>query len=120
MFVDPRLRGQRVGHRLYEARRTLCRRMNLRRIIACGRLPGYHRYVGAMPVETYAKKIVWGDLTDPVFGFQLKEGFSYCGVIEQYLPEDTESCGHASVIVWLNPRYDPTRPTLAFGPGERT
>jgi GNAT superfamily N-acetyltransferase len=120
VFVDPRLRGQRVGHRLYEARRALCRRMNLRRIIACGRLPGYHRYEAAMPVETYAKKVVWGDLTDPVLGFQLKEGFSYCGVIEQYLPEDSESCGHASVIVWLNPRYDPARPTLAFGPGGRT
>ncbi len=119
VFVDPRLRGQRVGHRLYEARRALCRRMNLKRIIACGRLPGYHRHAGAMSLETYAKKIVWGDLTDPVLSFQLKEGFSYCGVIENYIPEDAESLGHASLIVWLNPRYDPNRPTIAFGPGEK-
>ena len=119
VFVDPRLRGQRVGHRLYEARRALCRRMNLKRIIACGRLPGYHRHAEAMSLETYAKKIVWGDLTDPVLSFQLKEGFSYCGVIENYIPEDAESLGHASLIVWLNPRYDPSRPTLGAAPGER-
>ena len=120
VFVDPRLRGQRVGHRLYEARRALCRRMNLKRIIACGRLPGYHLHADEMSVETYAKKVVWGDLNDPVLGFQLKEGFSYCGVMENYLPDDDESRGHASLIVWLNPRYDPSRPTLAFGPEDGT
>jgi len=32
--VDPDTRGQGVGHALYEARRTLCRAMNLKRIIA--------------------------------------------------------------------------------------
>ncbi|MDP3826477.1 MAG: GNAT family N-acetyltransferase, partial [Polaromonas sp.] len=41
VFVDPRLRGKRVGHALYEGRRRICRQLNLRRIIACGRLPGY-------------------------------------------------------------------------------
>lgn len=114
VFVDPRLRGRRVGHRLYEARRALCRRANLRRIIACGRLPGYHRYADRMTAETYAKKVVWGDLNDPVLGFQLSEGFRYCGVIEGYLPEDVESRGYASLIVWLNPHFDPARPSLVF------
>jgi predicted amidohydrolase/GNAT superfamily N-acetyltransferase len=44
VFVAPDLRGQRIGHALYEGRRRLCRAMNLKRIIACGRLPGYHRH----------------------------------------------------------------------------
>ncbi len=30
------------GYTLYEARRRACKALNLRRIIACGRLPGYH------------------------------------------------------------------------------
>ncbi|MFY7906558.1 MAG: GNAT family N-acetyltransferase [Burkholderiaceae bacterium] len=34
VFVDPRLRGKRVGHALYEGRRQLCKRLNLRRIVA--------------------------------------------------------------------------------------
>ena len=112
VFVDPALRGAGVGHLLYEGRRTLCRRMNLKRIIACGRLPGYHRYADEMDAEYYAQKVVWGDLKDPVLSFQLKEDFSYCGVIENYIPEDAESCGNASVIVWINPDYDPESPTV--------
>lgn len=111
VFVDPRLRGQRVGHALYDARRKICKRLNLKRIIACGRLPGYHRYSGDMSVESYCKRVIWGDLTDPVLNFQLKEQFDFCGVIHDYIPEDTESCGNASLIVWLNPQYDPNKPT---------
>ena len=111
VFVDPRLRGQRVGHALYEARRTLCRRANLRRIIACGRLPGYSAYADRMDVEEYVKRVLWGDIQDPVLGFQLKEGFRCCGVTRDYLEEDVASGGHASLIVWLNPHFDATKPT---------
>lgn len=111
VFVDPALRGQGVGHALYEGRRRLCRAMNLKRIIACGRLPGYHRFADQLSAEDYAKRVIWGDLRDQVLSFQLNEGFHYCGVIGDYLPEDPESCGNASLIVWLNPDYDPTQPT---------
>lgn len=117
VFVDPRLRGQRVGHALYEARRTLCRRANLRRIIACGRLPGYARHAARMDVEEYVKRVLWGDLHDPVLGFQLKEGFRCCGVTRDYIPQDAASGGHASLIVWLNPHFDPARPTR-IAPGD--
>lgn len=111
VFVDPRLRGKRLGHALYEGRRKICKQLNLRRIIACGRLPGYHVYASQMSVGLYAKKILWGDLTDPVLSFQLREGFRYCGIMDGYLFEDRESCGHASLIAWINPDYDPTQPT---------
>ena len=111
VFVDPEVRGLGLGHLLYEGRRNLCRAMNLKRIIACGRLPGYGAHADAMSAEFYAQKVVWGDFTDPVLSFQLREGFSYCGVIPDYLPEDVESHGNASLIVWLNPDYDPSLPT---------
>jgi GNAT superfamily N-acetyltransferase len=111
VFVAEEARGAGVGHLLYEARRTLCRAMNLKRIIACGRLPGYQRHADRLSAESYAQRVVWGDLRDPVLSFQLREGFSYCGVIEGYLPEDVDSGGYASIIVWLNPDYEPDRPT---------
>ena len=112
VFVDPRLRGKRLGHALYEGRRKICKQLNLRRIIACGRLPGYHALSKEMSVELYAKKILWGDLADPVLSFQLREGFRYCGIMHDYLPEDHESSGNASLIAWINPDYDPTQPTV--------
>ncbi len=112
VFVDPEVRGVGLGHALYEGRRRLCRAMNLKRIIACGRLPGYHKHASEFSAEEYAKRVIWGDFNDPVLGFQLHENFHYCGVIEDYLPEDHESGGNASLIVWLNKRYDPSKPTL--------
>ena len=115
VFVDPKTRGQRVGHLLYEGRRQLCKQLNLRRIIACGRLPGYHALANEISVELYAKKVLWGDLQDPVLSFQLREGFRYCGIMSDYLPDDLESCGHASLIAWINPHYDPTRRTALQG-----
>lgn len=111
VVVDPRLRGKRIGHALYEARRKICKQLNLRRIIACGRLPGYHRHAANMTIDLYAKKVLWGDLTDPVLSFQLREGFRYCGVMRNYIPEDVESGGHAALIAWVNPDHDPQQPT---------
>jgi len=110
VVVDSRRRGHGVGRALYKARRNLCQRLNLRRIIAAGRLPGYAPVKDVMSPELYAMRVVWGDIPDPVLRFQLSQGFHYCGVIHNYLPEDAPSCGHAALIVWLNPRYQPPRP----------
>lgn len=111
VFVSPAMHGSGIGHLLYEGRRKLCRAMNLKRIIACGRLPGYHQYAKEMTPELYVQNVVWGDLTDPVLSFQIKEGFSYCRIMQGYIEEDTESLGNAALIVWLNADYDPERPT---------
>lgn len=105
VFVDPTVRRLGIGRSLYAARRRLCRELNLRRIIAAGRLPGFHRHANSMSATTYAMKVIWGDIDDPVLRFQLREGFQFCGVVDGYIPEDVESCGHAALIVWLNPYY---------------
>lgn len=109
VFVDPALQGSGLGHLLHEARRNLCRAMNLKRIMACGRLPGYHWHAQTLSAEAWAQRLVWGELRDPELSLQLREGFSYCGVIAGYIPEDSGSCGFASIIVWLNPDYEPHR-----------
>jgi len=106
VFVHPNRRGSGIGHALYSARRKLCRTLNLKRIIACGRLPGYHRYADEMSAQLYAQKVVWGDIRDPVLNFQLKEGYDFCGTVSGYIPEDHESRGYAALIVWLNPSYN--------------
>lgn len=110
--VDSDERGQGIGHQLYEARRKLCGAMNLKRVIAGGRLPGYSEHAAHMSPEEYAKRVIWGDFYDPVLRFQLGEGFDYCGILHGYLPTDKESIGNAALIVWLNPDYDPDRPTV--------
>ena len=114
VFVQPELRGAGIGHALYRGRRQICRKLNLKRIIACGRLPGYHHHADQISALLYAQKVVWGDIFDPVLNFQLREGFDFCGTVDGYLPDDLDSLGHASLIVWLNPRYNKKRATRAL------
>lgn len=109
--VSPDARGLGVGRKLYDARRNLCEVMNLKRIIAGGRLPGYTDYADQMPPEEYAKRVIWGDIYDPVLRFQLNQDFDFCGILENYIPSDIESHGYASLIVWLNRHYDASLPT---------
>lgn len=111
VFAEPEARRRGIGRALYQARRRICRAMNLRRIMSCGRMPSYHLLADKMPPEEYAARVVWGDLDDPVLLFQLREGFLWCGVVRDYMPSDSESCGHASIIVWRNDRYRADRPT---------
>ena len=114
VFVQPELRGAGIGHALYRGRRQICRKLNLKRIIACGRLPGYHHHADQISALLYAQKVVWGDIFDPVLNFQLREGFDFCGTVDDYLPDDLDSLGHASLIVWLNPRYNKKKATRAL------
>ena len=114
VFVHPELRGAGIGHALYRGRRQICRKLNLKRIIACGRLPGYHHHADQISALLYAQKVVWGDILDPVLNFQLREGFDFCGTVEGYLPDDLDSLGFASLIVWINPRYNKKKATRAL------
>lgn len=110
MVSDVTRRGFGVGRALHQARRRLCRRLNLRRIIVAARLPGYRAARHAMTPDLYARRVIWGELDDPVLRFHLSLGFQFCGIIASYLPEDAESCGHAALFVWLNPMYAPPGP----------
>jgi GNAT superfamily N-acetyltransferase len=119
VMVGATRRGIAVGRALYQAQRRLCRRLNLRRVIAAARMPGYVDVKDTMSPELYAMKVIWGDLADPSLRLPLAQGFHYCGVIHDYLPEDTASCGHAALMVWLNPLYAPPRPPAAIESRQR-
>ncbi|MCW5555856.1 MAG: bifunctional GNAT family N-acetyltransferase/carbon-nitrogen hydrolase family protein [Verrucomicrobiae bacterium] len=106
VYVHPEARSQGVGAALYEARRQLCRRLNLRRILAGGRLWNYHEHASQYSPEEYAQRVVAGEIRDLVLSFQLREGFVLRGVVPNYL-RDKRSHNHASLIEWLNPEYKP-------------
>ncbi len=44
VIVCPEYRGLRLGRRLYEARKELCRNLNLKSIMAGGRIPNYKNH----------------------------------------------------------------------------
>ncbi|MEP7294232.1 MAG: GNAT family N-acetyltransferase, partial [Chloroflexota bacterium] len=63
--VHPDFRRMGIGKGLYDARRDLVRRLNLRGELVAGLLPGYPRYRTEMSVEDYAQRVVAGELRDP-------------------------------------------------------
>jgi GNAT superfamily N-acetyltransferase len=102
--VLPAYRRQGLATLLYNARRDLIRRMNLRGHVAGGMLKGYGAVKAQMPVEDYVAAVVMGELFDPTLSIQLKRGFEVHGIIYDYV--DDPSCDNkAAFIVWHNPDY---------------
>jgi len=104
IYVHPDSRGMGVGAKLYEARRQLCKKLNLRRILAGGRLWNYSEQADSMSAYEYAHRVVAGEFRDLVLSFQVREGFVLRGVMSNYL-NDPKSKNFGSQIEWLNPDY---------------
>ena len=102
--VHPDYRRRGIGGRLYDARKALCRRLDLRGIVAGGALPGFAHHARAMSAEAYVASVVAGELRDPTLSMQLRHGFEVLGVLEDYL-DDPAAGGWASLIVWRNPAW---------------
>ncbi|MBL27867.1 MAG: carbon-nitrogen hydrolase [Rhodospirillaceae bacterium] len=104
--VDPRYRRLRIGRRLYEARRRLCERLGLRGIVFGGRMPGYARRRKAYPdPEDYIRAVVDRKVRDSAIGFHVSNGFEPIGVLKEYDPDDHESLGYATHMLWRNPLF---------------
>ena len=113
VFIDPEYRGYRLGRRLYEARKELCRSMNLRAILAGGRIPGYFKYSEQYSPEEYIQRVDRKDIYDPILTFQLSNDFQVTRLMHKYLPEDEKSQGYATLLEWRNILYTPPSPLLS-------
>ncbi len=119
VFVDPDYRNLRLGRRLYEARKELCQSLNLRAIIAGGRIPNYKEYGHEMSPQKYIEAVKRKEIYDPILTFQLSNDFEVKRVLRAYLPEDKESGGFATLLEWVNLYYEPKKPKL-FGAKKET
>lgn len=102
--VHPDYRRHGIGRKLYDVRKRLVRNDNKRGIVAGGMLADYARYRGELSVAAYAEQVAAGTLYDRTLSFQLNNGFTYRGLIENYVPNDADNM--ATLIVWENPEFD--------------
>ncbi len=102
--THPEMRRMGIASALYEARRQLAVSLNLRRIIAGGRLFNYCEHAKEMSADEYARKVVAGELDDPVLSFQLKNGFKFIKILSNYM-KDSRSLNYATFIEWKNPEF---------------
>jgi predicted amidohydrolase/GNAT superfamily N-acetyltransferase len=115
MMVDPDMRGQKLARRLYDARKALCRRLHLKRMIIGGRIPGYSAHRESLSPREYVEKVIQRSLFDEVLTAQLANGFQLRELVPDYMPSDEDSAGWATCLEWVNldhiadPRSEPHR-----------
>ena len=101
--THPKYRHEGIGKMLYDARKDLVTKLNLRRMIAGGRLFKYCEYANKMSALEYAQRVIKKEFRDPVLSFELDNGFKFIKILPNYL-DDVRSLNYASFIEWLNPR----------------
>ncbi|MDD6552969.1 MAG: bifunctional GNAT family N-acetyltransferase/carbon-nitrogen hydrolase family protein [Prevotellaceae bacterium] len=118
VFIHPDYRGMRLARRMYEYRKELCEKLNLKAIMFGGRIPNYHKYADTMRPKEYIEKVRSREIYDPVLTFQLSNDFHVRRVIRNYLPNDEESKHCATLLQWDNIYYQP--PTDSYVDHKKT
>src|ERR1019366_9265524 len=99
VYVDPAAWGKGVSESLYAALRDLCIARGLKRVVAGGRLWGYHEYAERLTPTEYVESALRGEIRDRVLGSQLKAGFVVRGILTGYL-RDPRSRDYATLLEW--------------------
>ena len=105
IFITPEYRGLRLGRRLYDYRKELCERLNLRGIAFGGRIPNYHKYSDVLSPKDYINKVKIKEIHDPVLNFQISNDFHPSKIIKGYLKGDESSGEFAVLMEWDNIYY---------------
>jgi len=106
VFVAPEYRGLRLGRRLYDYRKDLCEKLNLRGIAFGGRIPNYKSYSDKLSPREYIAKVRRKEIEDPVLNFQVSNDFHPTRILKGYLEGDEASNEFAVLLEWRNIYYE--------------
>jgi predicted amidohydrolase len=106
VFVKPNFRGLRLGRRLYDYRKELCEKLNLKGIAFGGRIPNYHKYANEISPKEYIEKVKRKEIHDPVLNFQMSNDFHPSKILKGYLKDDVESVEFGVLLEWDNIYYE--------------
>ena len=110
VFVKEKYRGLRLGRRLYDYRKELCEKLNLKGIAFGGRIPNYHKYADEISPKEYIEKVKRKEIHDPVLNFQMSNDFHPSKILKGYLRGDKDSGEYAVLLEWDNIYYEkPTK-----------
>lgn len=106
VFIKPEFRGLRLGRRLYDYRKELCERLNLKGVAFGGRIPNYHKYADKLSPKEYIGKVRKKEIHDPVLNFQISNDFHPSKILKNYLEGDDASHDYAVLLEWDNIYYE--------------
>ena len=105
VFIKPEFRGLRLGRRLYDYRKELCEKLNLRGIAFGGRIPNYHKHSDSISPKEYIEKVKRKEIHDPVLNFQISNDFHPSKVMKGCIEGDADSNDFAVLLEWDNVYY---------------
>ncbi len=106
VFIKPEFRGMRLGRRLYDYRKELVEKLNLKAIVFGGRIPNYHKYASTISPREYIRKVRNKEIHDPVLNYQLANDFHPVRILKGYLEGDDASKEYAVLLRWNNIYYE--------------
>lgn len=106
VFIKPEFRGLRLGRRLYDYRKELTEKLNLKGIAFGGRIPNYHKYQDKLSPKEYIEKVKNKEINDSVLNFQISNDFYPTRVLKDYLKGDVDSNDYAVLLEWRNIYYE--------------
>lgn len=106
VFIKSEYRGLRLGRRLYDYRKELTEKLNLRGIAFGGRIPNYHKYASNLSPKEYIEKVKRKEIHDPVLNFQISNDFHPSKILKGYLEGDENSGEFAVLLEWDNIYYE--------------
>jgi GNAT superfamily N-acetyltransferase len=115
VYVDESAWGRGVGAALYRALFALCRARAHERVVAGGRLWGYHAVARTMTPEAYVDEVVRGLRKDRVLTSQLRAGFAVSGILRDYL-HDWRSAHFATLLTWQERKTPSVAPRASVIP----
>jgi len=105
VFIKPEFRGLRLGRRLYDYRKEVAEKLNLKGIAFGGRMPNYSKYADTISPKEYIEKVKRKEINDPVLNFQISNDFHPTKVMKGYLEGDKDSGEYAILMEWDNIYY---------------
>ncbi|AJR02409.1 bifunctional GNAT family N-acetyltransferase/carbon-nitrogen hydrolase family protein [Siansivirga zeaxanthinifaciens] len=106
VFIKPEFRGLRLGRRLYDYRKELCERLNLKGLAFGGRIPNYKNYADKLSPKEYIDRVKSKEIHDPVLNFQISNDFHPTRILKNYLEGDADSQDYAVLLEWDNIYYE--------------
>ena len=116
--VHPDYRGRRIAALLYQKRKELLSKYNLRRMVAYGRIPQYKEFAGRMTPEEFVSKVTAGELKDYALLAHLRAGYTVKRVLFDFMADES-SMNYSTYLEMPNPTFDPARRMIAAAPLKR-
>jgi predicted amidohydrolase/GNAT superfamily N-acetyltransferase len=110
VFVVPEYQGLRLGRRLYDFRKELCEKHNLKGIVLGGRISNYHNYTDSYSPKEYIEKVKRKEIEDYVLTFHISNDFHPSRIIKVYFENENATNDPAVLLKWDNIYYEkPTK-----------